>query len=299
MPRVIKPDLAEDPCSLEECADALAASGFGPEQEESLLHAAGWLARLGQNRAFLGDLLVDQLARRDEEEDGQSYGPQVICLSPQRGDCFLRAAIWPGEKDALMRASGHSPFLYGLPHDHNFHFLTLGYFGPGYWSDYYDYEYSEVAGWSGEPVDLRFVERARLEPGKIMHYRAHRDVHRQLPAEALSVSINVMHRQPAMGWLDQYSFDLEKREVCGILGRGSSEAFLRIAVALGGEEALDLADRFAGTHPSDRMRLTACDALAAQADGPMARDAIWARAERSGSRLLAAAAARRRVLEGV
>jgi hypothetical protein len=35
-----------------------------------------------------------------------------------------------------MRASGAAAFVYGLPHDHNFDFLTLGYFGPGYWSDY-------------------------------------------------------------------------------------------------------------------------------------------------------------------
>jgi hypothetical protein len=42
-----------------------------------------------------------------------------------------------------------------------------------------------------------------------------------------------------------------------MLAHGSSEAFLRIAVGTGNAEALDLAERFAQGHPSDRMRLHA------------------------------------------
>ncbi len=42
-----------------------------------------------------------------------------------------RANIWPSENDHMVRASGGASFVLGLPHDHNFSFLTLGYFGPG------------------------------------------------------------------------------------------------------------------------------------------------------------------------
>ena len=132
-----------------------------------------------------------------------------------------------------------------------------------------------------------------------MLYRAHYDVHRQLPADALSVSLNIMHTNPAMGWLDQYRFDVEAGTLGGIISNGSSDAFLRIAVALGGEESHDLAETFARNHPSDRMRLTAFSALASTALDDVGRDAIWARAEAGGSLMVAMEAkARRAVLGG-
>lgn len=292
MPRVI--DVADaGVSSLAECTEALLVSGFDPSDEESLHHAACQLRRLGNDRSFLADLILTELAAfHRAEPPEQSYGPQVIMLSrPGQGDFFLRANIWPSAGEHMMRASGAAAFVYGLPHDHNFDFLTLGYFGPGYWSDYYEYDYASVTGWRGEPVDLRFTGRARLEEGRLLYYRAHRDVHRQLPADSLSVSLNVMHAGGAQGWLDQYRFDLEAGTIAGILAQGASEAFLRIAVGLGGAEALDLAERFGRNHPSDRMRLAAWEALASVAEDS---DAVWQRAERCGSRLVAAESGLRR-----
>jgi len=299
MPRVL--DVAPaDPCSLAECVDALKTHGFDPRDEGSLQHGAGLLRRLGADSTFLGDMLVAELQARRREEDGANfYGPQVVMLhAPDGGDFFMRANLWPSEDEYMMRASGGASFVYGFPHDHNFDFLTLGYFGPGYWSEYYEYEYEDVVGWQGEPVALRFVEKSRLEQGKIMHYRAHRDVHAQLPADALSVSINIMHSSGSLGWMDQYNFDVENSRVGRIVSPGSSEAFLRIAVGLGTPEALDLAETFGARHPSERMRLASWRALASRATGEGERDSVWRQAELSGSRLVAAEARnRRRVLE--
>jgi len=285
-----------DGVDLAECVDALNSSGFDPRDEGSLSHAAGLLRRLGNNRTFLGDMIVEELAANHREETaGNAYGPQVIMLAPPTGgDFFMRANLWPSTDEHMMRASGGASFVYGLPHDHNFDFLTIGYFGPGYWSDYYEFDYEEVAGWRGEPVNLRFVERSRLDEGKILHYRAHLDVHAQLPADALSVSVNILHASGAQGWLDQYSFDCAAGTVGRILSSGASEAFLRIAVGAGCEEAVDLAERFTRLHPSDRMRLAAWNALAAIAPDAGERDAVWRRAEHAGSRLVAGEAARRR-----
>lgn len=294
MPQIIS---VADACAitLDECVDSLRSARFDPHDEESLDHAALQLRRLGNDRAFLGDLLVGELAARHREFNRpDNYGPQCIVLSASGSGFFLRANMWPAEEDHMLRASGRSPFSLGLPHDHNFSFLTLGYFGPGYWSDYYTYDYEAVAGWSGEQVDLQFVERARLDEGKIMLYRAHRDVHLQLPADSLSVSINIMHTHGAQSWFDQYRFDVENGRIGGIIGRGASEAWLRIAVGLGGEEAVDLAHRFAACHPSDRMRLTAFDALASIAPDDGTRDAMWRRAENSGSVLVSKEAKARR-----
>jgi hypothetical protein len=293
MPRVID-CTDETACSLEECTAALNASGFDPADEASLLHAAGWLRRLGNNRDFLAERLLAELkARHDDDHTASSYGPQVVMLSPLGGEFFLRANIWPSADEHMFRASGGGAFVYELPHDHNFDFLTVGYFGPGYWSDYWEYDYVAVAGAVGEKAGLRFVERGRLEPSKLMHYRAHRDVHSQLPPDALSVSLNVMHAGGAQGCLDQYRFDVEKDEIAAVLSPGASEVFLRVAVGLGCEEAHDLAERFARSHPSDRMRLTALDARAGVLQ-PLERDELWRRAEGSGSRLVALEARRRR-----
>lgn len=295
MPRVIN---LEDSgvASLAETADALSAAGFDPADEESLHHAALRLRRLGNDPMFLGDVLIEELARRHRDDVLESaYGPQVVMLVPPQGDFFIRANLWPSAQEHMTRASGGASFAIGLPHDHNFNFLTLGYFGPGYWSDYYEYDYGEVAGYRGETVaSLRFVERSRLEPGKLMLYRAHLDVHAQDMADSLSVSLNIMHTQGAQGWLDQYRFDLERREIGAILSPGPSEAFLRLAVALGSEEAHDLAHRFARRHPSDRMRLCAWDALAAECHSAQARDVLWREAEGSGSLLVEMEARARR-----
>ena len=299
MPRVIEPGQTRT-ASLAETIEALTGTGFDPGDEASLLHAAGWLQRLALDPRFLADYILAELAERHTDDPFESgYGPQVMMLSPPRGDFFIRANIWPSANETMLRASGGASFVYGLPHDHNFDFLTVGYFGPGYWSDYYEYDYGAVAGARGEPVpSMHFVERSRLEPGKVMHYRAHRDIHAQHPPDALSVSLNIMHTAPARTWHDQYSFDLTDRTVGRIVSSRSSEAFLRIAAALGGEEGLDLAHRFAASHPSDAMRLCALGALAARESDPRARDAVWARGEGSGSRLVATEARRRRMALG-
>ena len=278
---------------LEECLDQL-GSGFDPAHEDSLANAASALGRLANHREFLGDLLVEQLKSRHRDGGHESgYGPQSIVLSPNRGGHFLRANIWPSEREACFHASGAKAFVYGVPHDHNFSFLTAGYFGPGYRSDYYEYDYEAVAGYRGETAGLRFVERSALGEGKLMLYRAHLDVHAQLPPESLSVSLNVMHIDPAQGWWDQYGFDLDSDAVTGILNPTSTECFLRCAIGLGGERALDFAEWVGRAHPSDRMRLASLEARVALLDREGC-DELWRAAEGAGSLMVAREAARRR-----
>ena len=292
MPRVI--DIADDNfCTLEDCVEGLGADGFHPGDEESLISAARRLRRLGNNRDFLAELMIAELKDGAGEEDASAYGAQVVMLSPLGREFFLRANFWPGRDEYAFRASGHTAFSYELPHDHNFDFLTLGYFGPGYVSDYYEYDYEAVDGVIGEKAGLHFVERSALDPGKLMHYRAHRDVHSQLPPDSLSVSLNIMHSGGAQGWLDQYRFDVERDEIAGVISPGGSEIFLRAAVGLGNGEARDLAEHFAKCHPSDRMKLVALEAQAGILDRAK-RDELWRRAESHGSALVAGEAGNRR-----
>src|SRR3546814_11700364 len=100
--------------------------------------------------------------------------------------------MWPAAGDAAYAASGPQAFAYGLPHDHNFHFLTTGYWGPGYVSDYYDYDPESIDGRHGEPMTLNFVERSQLSEGRLMLHRAHRDIHNPLPPDRLSYRLHIM-----------------------------------------------------------------------------------------------------------
>lgn len=200
MPLVIDNPCAEA-CSLAECIEALGELGFDPDDPASTAAAAGSLRRLANNRDFLGDLLVERLTEKGGATIDSGHGLQAIVLSRPKhnhpGAAFLRAAIWPCPRDHVFRTSGAASFVYGAPHDHNFDFLTVGYCGPGYASDYYEDDFEAVAGYPGEDAGLRFVERSVLSPGKLMLYRRHVDVHSQLPPESLSVSVNVMRVDPA------------------------------------------------------------------------------------------------------
>ena len=217
------------------------------------------------DRRFLADMMMAELKQRcaGQLKDNQ-YSAQVVMLHAHPDSKFvLRANFWPALKDSVVRHSGPDPFFYGVPHDHNFSFLTVGYLGPGYWSDYYEYDYENVVGIPGEDVDLKFVEKARLDLGKVMLYRAHRDVHNQLPADEMSVSINVMHATPALPFLSQYRFDVKERKIAGILSRTSAEALLALAVHHGGGNGRDLVESFAASHPCDRIQFAALRELAA------------------------------------
>ena len=265
MARVIACD-AEGRIELGELIEALNADGFDPADEESFAAMAPLLKKLANNRDFLAELAVAELKDRCSRQSLENrYSSQVLMLHRASEKFFIRANFWPSERDSVLRSSGASPFFYHVPHDHNFSFLTVGYLGPGYWSEYYEYDYDGVVGLPGEKVDLRFVEKARLEPGKVMLYRAHRDVHDQLPADDMSVSINIMEASNRLPFLDQYRFDVGKCEIAGILTRTASEALLALAANHDGDNGRDLVESFAASHPCDRIRFSALRELAGAA----------------------------------
>ena len=248
---------------LGDVVQALNDDGFDPADEESFAAAAPLLKRLANNRSFLAELAVAELKDRCTRQSLENgYSSQVIMLHRASEKFFLRANFWLSRRDSLFKASGASPFFYHLPHDHNFSFLTVGYLGPGYWSEYYEYDHDKVVGLPGEKVDLRFVEKSRLEEGRVLLYRAHRDVHNQLPADDLSVSINIMEASNRLSWLNQYRFDVKRCEVAGILTRTSAEALLVLAANHDPANGRDLVESFAAGHPCDRIRFAALRELA-------------------------------------
>jgi hypothetical protein len=274
MPRLIDPG-RDAAIELAELADALEASPLDVRDEDAFASWGPLLARLGRNPDFLADLAIEELKTRcSGQARTNGYGAQVFLLRPPNGRYVLRANFWPARSDSITRASGPAAFFYDLPHDHNFPFLTYGYLGPGYWSDYYEYDVAPLAGLPGEAAGLRFTERARLEPGRLMLYRMRKDIHVQLPPDSMSVSLNILGSDPAQPWLDQYRFDVERGTIAEGLTLTAAEALVAVAVHIG--NGLDLAERFARHHPCARMRVTALDALASAL--PDEAPALFARA---------------------
>lgn len=283
MPRLIDPG-GGGPIGLDDLVDALDQANFDTRDEDSFAALGPLLARLGRNRSFLAELAIDELKMRCEgQHKNAAYGAQVFLLRPPNSRYVLRANFWPARADPVMRASGPAAFFYDMPHDHNFPFLTYGYLGPGYWSDYFEYDAEALDGVPGEDARLRFVERARLEPGRLMLYRMRRDVHVQLPPDAFSVSLNILGADPAQPWIEQYRFDIARGTIAEGLTATGAEALLAIAAHLG--NGLDLATDLAHRHPCARMRVTALTALASAL--PDAAEAILRQAAGDASHYVA------------
>ena len=272
MPRLINPPTGPA-LDLAEVAARLDESGVDLTQEESIAQCADLLAGLGRDRDFLADRVIAALAASYADQlEINRYSAQVFLLHRSPRGFYLRANLWPAAGDAVYTASGPAAFSYGVPHDHNFSFLTTGYFGPGYVSDYYEVDPEAIDGSLGEPLNVQFVERSTLNEGKMMLYRAHRDIHSQLPPESLSVSLNIMDEGEHVPWRDQYIVDLgQKTDERGTIARRptltSGEMLLRCAVHLTGN-GRDIAEQFARAHPVPRVRANAIAALAAVAVDP-------------------------------
>ena len=292
MPRVIEAD-SDEIWTLDELVEHLETNGLDTGDEDNFASFGPALRKLGNNPNFLADLLIAELKERcDDQVRGNQYSAQVMMLHVSRSGYLIRANFWPAMQDSVIRHSGPDPFLYHVPHDHNFSFLTVGYLGSGYWSDYYEYDYDKVVGYLGEPVSLRFIEKSRLERGKVMLYRAHRDVHLQLPADDMSVSLNILETSPSAAFRDQYRFDVENGFIAAELTRLSLEPMLMLAGHFGGQEGEDLIADFASRHPSDRVRWCALRARAAALPDLDDRLETFAEGTRSGSLLVARMAER-------
>lgn len=293
MPRVI-PVETEESIELGDLVELLRAGDFDPRDEDGFASWGEALKKLANNRTFLTDLVIQEIKDHCEDQvRSNQYSSQVIMLHGVASDNFMmRANFWPAVADSVVQNSGTNPFFYGVPHDHNFSFLTVGYLGPGYWSEYYEYDYEDVVGYIGEKVPLRFVEKAKLDEGKVMLYRTHKDVHNQLPADSMSISLNILEASSSVGMRDQYGFDLERGEVRAIMTETSLEPLLALAAHFGAGKGEELLDTFAARHPSERIRFKALQARAGALESLDARIALYEKAARGPNPYLSRMAAR-------
>ncbi|RUL69181.1 transposase [Dyella choica] len=246
--------------SLEEALDYFSAIDIS--NRDALLGGAPTLRALSNNRTFLARLIAEELKEADSLQKKNQYSAQVFALGGGR-NFFMRANFWPAAHDSMYQASGPRPFFYDLPHDHNFDFLTVGYYGPGYLSDFYEYEYNDVVGYLGEIIKLRYVGREALPQGRTMLYRTSVDIHNQLPPESFSVSINVVADfSDQLASINQYMLDLPSGMITSLGNRTSLPLLCQAAAEIGDEECMDVLDYIRVSHPSPRGRVAAYAALA-------------------------------------
>lgn len=271
---------------LKECAARLDAQGCDLTSDEGVAAAAALLARLSANRDFLVERAMAELEQRcSGQQASNRYGSQVLMLARREGGWFMRANFWPAADDPVLQASGADHYVYHVAHDHNFDFLTVGHRGPGYRSNWYERDDAPLIGVPGEAARLTLVEQGQLTPGRMILYRAHRDVHDQLPPDSLSISLNIVPDQPQTKWRDQYLFDTASNTVAAVPTLSQGEVILRIAVQMGGGNGLELAHHLARHHPCHRARWNAWLAIAGREE-EAGRRQVYERASSEHSALV-------------
>jgi hypothetical protein len=249
-----------------------------PDDLGSLAACAPYLKGLANNRRFVTEQLNQQLTSWRDFQTANRYTSQTMTLGGGR-HFFVRANIWtPLSAHPQVREAEEQLFFYHVPHDHNFSFLTVGYFGPGYDTVIYEYDPDAIAGFVGENANLQFLEKTTLSEGKIMMYRACRDIHSQEDTAEFSVSLNIMVNSASLNTRRQFFFDLQNGSISGVVPTPNTSRTIvcQLARHLGDSRTVDLLDGLAVSHHSEHLRASAYDALAALERS--AAERIWERA---------------------
>lgn len=257
---------------------------------QSILAAAPLLRGLAEDHELVARRLNEEVRRLFKGPALSSA--QSLFLGSGPG-FYLRANLWPSAADIAGGLVTRDRFSYDIAHDHNYNFLTVGYSGPGYRSDIYEYDRETLSGEPGEPVALRFLERVHFHTGMVMFYRASKDVHIQYPPEDLSITLNLMIADGHTRLRDQLFFDLERRVLLDYPASADISkrvSILRLAGRAGDENTRQLLSDLARRHPCQRTRWACYEALA---EREPASTAVWETACRDPAPLVAGRARHR------
>lgn len=261
-----------------------------------ILESAEQLAALANNRSFLVEYLNDELRELAVFQTDNQYSSQTITLGGGAGFA-VRANMWVPPGNTRAGDDWESDlFAYERPHDHNFSFLTVGYFGSGYRTSIYEYEHEAIVGYPGERVELQFLEKTELTRGKVMFYRASKDIHSQEHPDDFSVSLNLMISTPEVTSNSQFWFDLERGTIRDFVQQNPSSGRMmmcHLARYFGDPETASLLEQITEQHAFARVRLSAYESLASIETS--SAGAVWSRA--AGDRHPLVRHTARRVLE--
>ncbi|MBE7171147.1 MAG: HEAT repeat domain-containing protein [Williamsia sp.] len=251
-------DMPNDAASIEldEYIETIASMKYDLSCQEDLVDSAIYLKRLANNKKFLINHMSNELREIASFQKTNTYGPAVFILHSNE-NYFLRAVVW-NPVSRIERSIEN--FRYDICHDHNFDILTVGYCGPGYESRGYTYDYSKVKGLLGEKVELQPQELFTLSQGRVALFRAKQDIHIQLPPGSVSVSLNLIPRSNKINE-PQYQFDEATHRICRYLHSSGRELAVRLAGALGDENAVEILETIYKNNPSAHVKAYAAQSL--------------------------------------
>lgn len=257
-----------------------------PDDVDTLLACTEMFQMLSNNSTFVTDIIHSELTDTKSFQINNGYTAQSIMMymSP---NYYVRLNLWPpsSEREDIKKWQDQL-YFYNRPHDHNFDFLTVGYFGSGYGTEMWEYDYEKTSGYVGEKVDMRFLERTTLPKGKAMLYRASKDIHSQFAPADYSVSLNIISsRQQIIVKREQYFFDLEKKEIIGTTANGGTGRYLilNLAAMFGNGKTINILEQIADKHDVPYVRLKAYDALFTLTKE---REKVWEKALKDDNRVV-------------
>lgn len=249
MPLEIQVPFDQTSIELEEYVDLIKSNKYDFSSQDDIIDSAKYLNQLNNNKGLLINSMCEQLKEIDTFQQFNSYGPQVFIIFGSK-KYFLRMVAWNTLSKVELSIEN---FKYDMCHDHNFDLLTIGHFGPGYDSRCYTYEYDQIMGLIGEEVDMQDERIYTLSEGKIFLYRAKKDIHIQLPPKNLSVSLNMIPRNPRL-FRPQYEFDESKHCIARYIQVAETELIVKIAGLSGSVNAIEPLYSILKTHPSPHVK---------------------------------------------
>ncbi|MEJ6475846.1 hypothetical protein [Pseudoalteromonas piscicida] len=185
--------------------------------EKTLRTMAETLHRLSLNKYFLTRSISNRILREEGIERDFFSGHDSYVVHVNHDPFFqIRLCFWhPSNAKNLTQ----NP-VYSSLHDHNFPFLTTNYFGPGYCSQFYQYDYNDSLS-PGQLCNLRPTHLHQLTKGEVVFYEPSLDAHLQIPPHAFSVSLNLMFE---VNHNKQFIFNKETGAVKNVVSRGADIA---------------------------------------------------------------------------
>ena len=252
---------SEQAISLDTFFDNVAAIQAPRFSEEYIDACARELSRLAHNR----ELIYDHLASGGLEGWKRSFSPPQSFILGMAHGLLVRANIWLPPKHTRSETDRYYKkiYSYDLAHNHDFHLLTVGYFGPGYETDLYEVDSTTLSGTPGDQVTLGAHRREQLTPGRVIYFEAYNDVHVQHEPDELSISLNLIFRGEQL-LHEQLLFDLDRSSIIGPPKAGVSgrwRGVVKMAGVLGDGRTWELLEEIVEKDAKVRIREAALQAL--------------------------------------
>lgn len=247
-----------------------AVENVDPTDNESIITAADQLHSLYNNRDFIVEKICDQmkiLADGGGSDFMSAQGTFHGVRSAPKGKFSVRSVVWtpPLTSNERARKLQDQTLSFGLPHDHNFGLLTVGYFGPGYRTEIYEYDRNKILGYPDESVDIQYLGCKNLDLGEIIYFRPNQDIHTQYHPPSISISLNLISQTHDVHTTPQYEFDVLNKKITRLLSGNTVQSMLlpfKMAAALGADEnMIEILQKIASTHTSEHIRAASYKSL--------------------------------------